>query len=34
MGDRTINVHIHRIREKIGIDRINTINEKDLLHEN
>jgi two-component system alkaline phosphatase synthesis response regulator PhoP len=25
MGDRTINVHIHRIREKIGTDRIKTI---------
>jgi len=25
VGDRTINVHIHRIREKIGIDRIKTI---------
>ena len=24
-GDRTINVHIHRIREKIGTDRIKTI---------
>ena len=25
MGDRTINVHIHRIREKIGTDKIKTI---------
>lgn len=25
MGDRTINVHIHRIREKIGTDQIKTI---------